>query len=303
MTQTELAMLHCDRVSWPCYRTERLPYQPDSYGVEKYSDHTYKHCLVSRDKEKGIIFQYTFAGLAEVISNGKRHQVPEGKAFLVLTPSPCTYMQSPDEDFYHFISIHLLGEAAQEIAQRIIDKHGAVLSVSPDSQALEMLCEHYNQLIAVHSIDDIYGEAAFGYRFLLTLLKEQEPKSSLVKDEMPICLEKTLAFIDQNLENTLLDLNTLAATANLSVFYFSRLFTEYLGCSPRKYLLAQRLFRAAQLLANDYSLPFKSIIAQCGFNSVTYFCRAFQKAYHTSPGKYCSLYKFHREKEVGAVKK
>lgn len=294
MTQLELASRHCGQVSIPCHRTERLSFQPDSYTVEEVSDHTYQRSLVSLDNEKGVIFQYTFAGLAEVISNGKRRKVPAGKAFLLLTPSHSTYMQSPDDDIYHFISLRLSGESAQKLAQRIIDKHGVVLAIPEDSKALEMLCEHYNQLVEGQSID-AYAEASFGYRFMLMLLKEQLPKLSNAKDKMPVCLEKALAFIDQNLENSLLDLNTLADTANLSVFYFTRLFTEYLGCSPRKYLLSQRLFRAAQLLANDNALTFKNISEQCGFNSVTYFSRAFQKAYNVSPEKYRNLYKLHRK--------
>lgn len=303
MTQREIACQHFGRIFIPSHRSERLSYQPDYYAVEELADHTVKCSLLGLDNEKGIIFQYTFAGAAEVLLNGKSHLVPAGKAFLLQAPSRSTYMQSPDDDVYQFISLHIFGEAAQELANRIIDKHGVVLDIPPESQALEMLCEHYNQLTAGHSSEDVYEEAAFGYRFMLTLLKEQLPKLSPTKDKMPVCLEKTLAFIDQNLENMMLDLNTLAATANLSVFYFTHLFTKYLGCSPRKYLLSQRLFRAAQLLANDYTLPFKSIIKQCGFSSVTYFCRAFQKAYNTSPVKYRNMYKFRREKKDGSNKK
>lgn len=297
ITQREIASRRFGRVSIPCPRGERLSYQPESYAVERQSNHTYIRNLVGADNDdKGIIFQYTFAGQAEVISNGKKRLVPEGKAFLLLTPSRCTYKQSPEDDVYHFISVHLVGEAAQELANRIIEKHGVVLTIPLESLALEMLCEHYNQLIAGNSTEeDVYEEAAFGYRFMLTLLKEQLPKLSPAKNKMPVCLEKVLSFIDQNLEDTSLDLNALADTAALSVFYFTRLFKEYIGCSPRKYLLSLRLARAAQLLANDYTLPFKSIIEQCGFSSVSYFCRAFQKAYNTSPVKYRNLYKSPRE--------
>lgn len=295
MTQVEIARQQIGRVSVSCTCNKRFPCQPETYGVDRVSGHTYKWALFNRDKEKCIIFQYTFAGLGEVIVNGKRHLVPAGKAFLVSSPSSVIYMQSPDDEFYHFIDVNIRGEAAQEIVQKITDKCGAVLTISPDSQALEMLCEHYNQLLAVHSIEDIYEDAAWGYKFLLTLLREQEPNMSYVQEKMPVCLEKALAFMEQNLENSMLDLKSLAGQTNLSVFYFTRLFTKYFGCSPRKYLLAQRLFRAAQLLAQDCSIPFKSIIAQCGFNSVPYFCRAFQKAYHISPGKYRSLYKYHSD--------
>ncbi|MCQ2397366.1 MAG: helix-turn-helix transcriptional regulator [Lentisphaeria bacterium] len=291
MTQQEIASQHFGRIATPCHRTERLACQPNSYSVEEQSNHTYRRSLVGLDNEKGILFQYTFAGQGEVIATGKRRPVPAGKAFLLLTPSHSTCMQSPDEDIYHFISLSLFGEAAQELAHRIIDKDGVVLTIPPESLALEMLCRHYNQLAAGEIADDPYEEAAFGYRFMLALLKEQLSKPSSAKENMPVCLEKTLAFIEHNLENTLLDLNAMAATANLSVFYFTRLFKEYIGCSPRKYLMSQRLYKAAWLLANDNTLTFKNIVEQCGFNSMTYFCRAFQKAYNISPGKYRNLYK------------
>ncbi len=291
MTHQEIARRYNKRVSLSWYQRKPFPCQPFSYGVERMTDHTYKEVLISRDTEHFIIFQYTFAGLGEIVVNGRKYLLPPGKAFLVSTPSPCIYMQSPDDDLYQFIYVGISGDAAREVAQEIMEKSGPVLTISPDSQTLEMLCERFGK-IAEHGIQDIYENSVFGYNFLLTLLREQEPTLPHAKDKMPVSLEKALTFIEQNLANTLLDINMLAGHVQLSVFYFTRLFTEYLGCSPRKYLQAQRLFRSSQLLARDCSLPLKSVIEQCGFASETYFCRAFQKAYHISPGKYRSLYKF-----------
>lgn len=286
MTQQELARQQSGCVSFKRFQSLKLPCLSRTYGASKATDHTYKNIQISRDPEHFVIFQYTFQGMGELLINGERHKVPSGKAFLLLVPSASIYFQSPETDLYHFIYITLWGDLALEIARKIIMKCGMVLTFRPDSQALEMLCEHFNQLVSSSSSGDIYEEAAFSYAFLLTILKEQENNLLEDKNDMPVRLKNVLTYIDQNLADPTLDCRRLASVAQISIFYLNQLFKRYLFTPPQKYLQAKRLSHAAKLLESDYDLPLKIIIAQCGFFYESHFCYLFKKTYGVSPGEY-----------------
>lgn len=82
-----------------------------------------------------------------------------------------------------------------------------------------------------------------------------------------------------------LDLPELAKGAGLSESRFSHLFKEQVGISPQKYLEAQRLRRAEELLAQT-NLPIQEVAEQVGFESAYYFSLRFRKFKGESPSGY-----------------
>lgn len=81
------------------------------------------------------------------------------------------------------------------------------------------------------------------------------------------------------------DLTHLAASYELSVDHFRRIFRIQLGMTPREYILHQRMTRAAELLQNT-NMRIKEIEQVCGFQSVVDFSRSFKKCYGKSPSQY-----------------
>ncbi|MGX1913228.1 helix-turn-helix domain-containing protein [Streptomyces phaeochromogenes] len=78
---------------------------------------------------------------------------------------------------------------------------------------------------------------------------------------------------------------SLAAGVSLSPSRFAHLFTQQLGRSPMRALLAARLLHAARLLeATD--LPVERVAAASGFSSPFHFNRAFRQRYGAPPGAY-----------------
>ena len=85
--------------------------------------------------------------------------------------------------------------------------------------------------------------------------------------------------------NTDLTLTKLASTLNLNPTYFSRLFKEKTGMSPKQYILKIRIERAKELLSETtYSV--KEISNSIGFSDQLYFSRLFKKHEHYSPLEY-----------------
>ncbi|MBR7831984.1 helix-turn-helix transcriptional regulator [Actinospica durhamensis] len=82
-----------------------------------------------------------------------------------------------------------------------------------------------------------------------------------------------------------ISLADLAAAANLSRFYFARVFRASTGTSPGRFLAAIRLSRAKQLLLES-SLSITAISYRIGYNSVGTFTSRFTASVGMSPTRY-----------------
>jgi AraC family transcriptional regulator len=79
-----------------------------------------------------------------------------------------------------------------------------------------------------------------------------------------------------------LSVNSLAAAVDLSPSYFTRAFTRSFACSPRSWLLAQRLDAAKQRLA-ETSETVDQIALSLGYKSGSQLSRAFRARFGMSP--------------------
>lgn len=87
-----------------------------------------------------------------------------------------------------------------------------------------------------------------------------------------------------------LDLDRLAATANMSKYHFLRVFRRVAGTSPYQYLLSVRMRRAALKLATS-SEPVSSIVFDNGFGDLSTFNRRFRELFAMSPRAYSQRYR------------
>nr|WP_218170129.1 AraC family transcriptional regulator [Pseudomonas costantinii] len=94
-----------------------------------------------------------------------------------------------------------------------------------------------------------------------------------------------LAYIDANPEGDL-SVKTLSHVANFSEFHFHRQFTAFVGVPVSRYVQLMRLRRAAHRLAalSDHSVLDAAFGA--GFESPEAFCRAFRRAFGTTPSAF-----------------
>ncbi|MCR5106810.1 MAG: AraC family transcriptional regulator [Lachnospiraceae bacterium] len=97
-------------------------------------------------------------------------------------------------------------------------------------------------------------------------------------------IEDTVSYISDNLSGEL-SLKALAERANLSPFYFSRLFKSETGFAPYDYILTLRINHAKYLLLSTSS-SIKDICFQLGFGSESAFCTAFRKKVGQTPKEF-----------------
>ena len=83
------------------------------------------------------------------------------------------------------------------------------------------------------------------------------------------------------------DLDEMAAIAQLSRFHFIRVFRAVMGETPRQYLIAARLRAAADRLL-DSAEPVTSVALSVGFNDISHFTTTFRQTFGMAPRQWRS---------------
>ena len=83
-----------------------------------------------------------------------------------------------------------------------------------------------------------------------------------------------------------LTVETLARTAGMSRYHFSRAFKAQLGHSPYAFLTETRLLRAAATLRRKRDVPVTVAALEAGFSDLGRFARAFRRRFGATPTRY-----------------
>ena len=101
--------------------------------------------------------------------------------------------------------------------------------------------------------------------------------------EIPLELEFMLEKINELLPG-LINVKNLANKAHISVSTAERLFLQYTGFTPSKYILSKRLNMAQQMLKSGKNVTETAI--DCGFCDSSYFILMFRKKFGITPKDY-----------------
>ena len=95
---------------------------------------------------------------------------------------------------------------------------------------------------------------------------------------------KSIDYIDKNYEKHL-TVDEIASVAGFSKYHFSRLFKSYTGYTVIEHINGRRC-ENAKLLLEDTTKSVAQISSECGFESCSYFAKAFQKNFSIPPSAY-----------------
>lgn len=168
-----------------------------------------------------------------------------------------------------------------------INKFTQILGVTPENPIIHISL--YNELYSV--MEKIYAaskDMTLSSKFTVTGLI-YEFFSILVQnanlDTQKINSIKTaLRIIDYNYSSSI-SVEQIAKRLSLNTSYFSRIFTEQVGISPKQYLLNKRMDRAKELL-NVTDASIFEIANSVGYEDQLYFSRIFKKHVGLSPNEY-----------------
>ena len=120
------------------------------------------------------------------------------------------------------------------------------------------------------------------YSFFSFLLEEGCEKASVDP------VDSALQIIKYNYNNNL-NIKSIADSLFLDNAYFSRLFKNKVGTSPKKFILQTRMEKAKDLLKNtDHHI--KDISITIGFNDPLYFSKMFYKTEGMTPSDYREMH-------------
>ena len=131
----------------------------------------------------------------------------------------------------------------------------------------------------IQKLYDVGGSRAKIFSLFYEILGE------LSSSEGSSIIDSAIRYIYDNYHDSGLTNATLAKKCNISEVYFRRLFKARYGTSPKQYILALRLQRAKQLLAEGKK-KIAAIAVDCGFESSAHFSRTFKEQLGTTPGEY-----------------
>ncbi|MBZ9686017.1 AraC family transcriptional regulator [Clostridium estertheticum] len=87
-------------------------------------------------------------------------------------------------------------------------------------------------------------------------------------------MKKTIHYIENNYSEDI-TLESIAKKANLSMFYFSRVFKDIVGMNYKTYLNWVRVNKAESMIKTS-NMPITDIAFECGFNSIRSFNRVYK---------------------------
>lgn len=129
------------------------------------------------------------------------------------------------------------------------------------------------------------------------ILQEKFAGEPLVKAETMVTdsadrrfLESLTNFITDNIDNTELNVDQLAAEMNMSRSTLHRKIKAVTGQTPNDYIRLIRLKQAATLLSSGKYLS-SEVSLMVGFNSQSYFAKIFQLQFNVTPKEFADSHK------------
>ena len=222
------------------------------------------------------------SGKGTTLMNGTEHPVERGKLFF-MTPIDihCYTVTETTET----INISFTAEVIEDmgITEKLSVNSGAVITLSEEetewmfSMAKKMREESLkNEFMNKKYISQMMG------CILIEILRKAGKKRDGAKS--PDSIQSAIQYIYLHFRENL-NLDVVAAQAGLSSNHFSEKFHRYMGATFKEYLTRVRLDYAIKLLLYT-EISINDVSYFSGFNSVSYFLRAFKKKYNTSPLAY-----------------
>ena len=191
-------------------------------------------------------------------------------------------------DRFAFVHLYLPDAELRRWFTETFDRD-ARLMVLPDLS----FCDAPQLAVALHHLasalagnDALAAEAAASEATMAALAPglPQGQRQPPLKGGLPPHLRRRIGeYIEAHLDGPL-QLEALAAMANLSAFHFQRMFRASHGVSPQNWIQRRRLERARMLLRGN--MPVIRIATACGFSSQSHLTRVFKTATGTTPAAY-----------------
>lgn len=227
--------------------------------------------------------QYIHSGLLNLcIDHGKAMQLKGPVAFLT-DPEHFYEYGSPQESCRDHLFVCFSGERVNSFIS------GGLFRFDPEQPffritAPERFYADMLDLIMLLQNPVNHHLAVAKLEYMLLLLQNQENERDTVsfhREELENLTRRIITAPEQEW-----NFAAEAKKMNISFKHLIRIFQQFNTLPPARFVLRQRLLKAAEMLIRDHNATIKSIAYECGFENEFYFSRVFRKYMKISPKTY-----------------
>lgn len=248
-------------------------------GYEHRNEITYDWHGMKRGQREFVLWQYTISGRGKLIYEGQKYDLLPGEAMLVHIPHNHLYFFQKDTDHWDFVFLIIRGVEALRICREAERLNGPVIRYRDEKQSLKYAVEIFKEVLSASC--NSYRLSGLAYQFCMGLFTDIALRNTAMR---PKAIDRAVKYALAHFEDPV-GVDEMAKEASLSRYHFSREFKKYLGTPPADFIRKLRLDKAVNLLQSNL-MPVYVVAEKCGFESSSYFCRAFAKKFGSSPNAF-----------------
>ena len=248
-----------------------------SAGYEQRMNEVYSWDGMQRGTSPFVVIQHTILGEGRLEYAGLRHLLLPGDTMVLTMPHAHRYWLERGGRWEYFWMV-LNGREALRLAREVIAARGPV--IRPPAAVVDRIASACLTLVNKHGLAS--GEASAAAYGAVAALHDgafgQEPD---IVPDLPLALRRVVTRVQLDLAAPL-QVERLAAIAEMSRAHFVRQFTASMGMPPSDWVLERRLERIERLLvATDMSIA--DIAKATGFADGNYLAKAFRRRRGMAP--------------------
>lgn len=257
-------------INYRVYQKNNLDFNVVQYG--------WRQCTPSFGEKPHIwsnfLFHYVHSGKGVLIADGHKFPVKEGEGFMIFPGQIASYI-ADENDPFEYSWVEFFGNGAKNLIT-----HSTFSPKSPVFSDKDGACGK-----AMKALTDL-GEASNALLMSKFWAFVASVTCDGVSDASPsdLYVEKAVSYIGENIGKAT-TVSDVCAYLNISRNYFSTIFTEKMGVSPKKYILDSHMLLAIELLKrSDFSIG--EIAGIVGYDRQSKFTKAFTRYTGSSPSSY-----------------
>lgn len=239
-----------------------------------------------RETHDDYLMIYCLSGRGRFSVGGEMRLMGEGD--LLIVPAGLAHRYSADSaDPWSIYWIHFDGgDAADFCAHTALAQHPEGYLFHHLGVHAQLIADFEAMMETRHSVQDLVTHiyAASQTRQILSHIALLKPASVLRNRRESIELEPVHALMRSHLHETL-NLELLAAAANLSKYHFIKRYRDLTGTTPINRFIQLKMERACHLL-DTTDKEIKEVAFAVGYDDAYYFSRLFRKQLGLSPSQY-----------------
>lgn len=248
-----------------------------SAGYEQRRNEVYSWDGMKRGTAPFLVIQHTTLGEGRLDYAGATHRLTPGRTMLVTMPHQHRYWLQRGGHWEYFWLL-LNGREALRLARELLDAAGPVLNLGQDE--IDRLASACHGILT--ATDTTPGTAStFAYSAMAALHDGVFRATTAAGPALPAPISRVIAHVEADLSAPL-QVDRLAAIAEMSRAHFVRSFTAATGTSPSAFVLERRLERAERLLLAT-ELPVIEIARLTGFSEANYLAKVFRRERGLAP--------------------